>query len=496
MDKHAVLQATSFGQRVAEEETDVLATYFVETDQWQRLFRGEIDIIYGPKGAGKSALYSLLLAKSEELFDRNILLIAGENPRGTTAFRDLATDPPATEREFVGMWKLYLVALIQSAIAGYGIANPATARLEQALVREGLVKGNRSLASLLKIVGDYTRNALRPRAIEGGVQLDPVSQLPAGFTGRITFSEPTAASETDLHSVDELLKFANDGLASSGINAWVLLDRLDIAFADNIALETNALRALFRAYLDILSLDHLKLKIFLRTDIWARITREGFREASHVTRHVTISWSRSSLLNLMVRRALSNQAIRDAYATGDDLARQPVVEQENFFYRLGPRQVDAGPNKPNTIDWILSRTRDGTKSNAPRELIHYLNSLREVQVGRFEVGEAAPDGEQLFARPSFKDALPAVSKVRLEQTLFAEYPELQDRVERLRGAKTRQTPDTLAAVWGITREEAIASASRLVTVGFFEVQGSAQAPEYWVPFLYRDALDLVQGAAE
>src|ERR1700736_850214 len=102
MDKLITLRSITFGHRVAEEEND-LATYFVETDHWQRLYRGDIDVVYGPKGAGKSALYSLLLSKSTELFDRNILIVAGENPRGATAFRDLVTDPPASEREFVGL---------------------------------------------------------------------------------------------------------------------------------------------------------------------------------------------------------------------------------------------------------------------------------------------------------------------------------------------------------------------------------------------------------
>ena len=102
MDKHAILRSITFGHRIAEEETDVLSTYFVETDHWERLYRGDIDVIYGPKGSGKSALYSLLLSKSTQLFDRNIVLVAGENPRGATAFRDLATDPPASEREFIG----------------------------------------------------------------------------------------------------------------------------------------------------------------------------------------------------------------------------------------------------------------------------------------------------------------------------------------------------------------------------------------------------------
>jgi hypothetical protein len=76
------------------------------------------------KGSGKSALYYLLLSRSTELFDRNILLVAGENPRGATAFRDLVTDPPATEREFIRLWKLYIASLLDNDLADYGIRNP------------------------------------------------------------------------------------------------------------------------------------------------------------------------------------------------------------------------------------------------------------------------------------------------------------------------------------------------------------------------------------
>ena len=87
--------------------------------------------------------------------------------------------------------------------------------------------------------------------------------------------------------------------------------------------------------------------------------------------------------------------------------------QTNFFFRLFPDQVDVGPNKPTTLDWLLTRTRDGTQLNAPRELIHFLNSLRGEQMRRYELGDADPDGEPLFARAAFKDALPEVSEVHL-----------------------------------------------------------------------------------
>ncbi len=263
MDKHAILRSLTFGERVAEEETDVLSTYFVETDDWQRLYRGDFDVVYGPKGSGKSALYSLLISKSSELFDRGIVLVPGENPRGATAFRNLIIDPPASEREFIGMWKLYIASLMHSSLAEFGITGEAVQDLEDALAREGLIKGSFSLNRLLSSVQTYVRRAFRGiQGVEGGVDLDPHTQLPKGFKGKITFSEPAReADDPQLNSVDRLLELANMALVNTGIHSWILLDRLDVAFAESPELENHALRALFRVYLDLLALSNVRMKI-------------------------------------------------------------------------------------------------------------------------------------------------------------------------------------------------------------------------------------------
>ena len=57
--KREVLEKVSFGKRIAEEEVDDLASYFVETNQWRQIFSGENDVVFGDKGGGKSAIYSL-----------------------------------------------------------------------------------------------------------------------------------------------------------------------------------------------------------------------------------------------------------------------------------------------------------------------------------------------------------------------------------------------------------------------------------------------------
>ena len=102
----------------------------------------------------------------------------------------------------------------------------------------------------------------------------------------------------------------------------------------------------------------------------------------------------------------------------------------------------------------------------------------------------------LFDRPAFKAALPEISKVRLEQTLFAEHPSLRSRLESLEGEKTQQYPATLASIWGVGETEALGLANALADIGFFERRGSKEEPAFWVPFLYRDALSMIQGSAD
>lgn len=195
LSKYDVLSRSTFGQRVAEEEGDTLTRYFVETDHWKRLISGDVDVIYGMKGAGKSALYSLLWARRSELFDRNIILAPAENPRGAPAFRGLVADPPATEREFIGLWKLYIASLGCGVLDEFQVTTKDADFLRTALRREGLVRGERNLASLLRSVFDYAKGALRPSGLEAGINIDPVTNLPAGFTGKITFHEPSPVAK-------------------------------------------------------------------------------------------------------------------------------------------------------------------------------------------------------------------------------------------------------------------------------------------------------------
>jgi hypothetical protein len=342
----------------------------------------------------------------------------------------------------------------------------------------------------------YVKRYFKPEAIETSLTFDTGSGVPV-VTGKIYFDEPSPAErDTGAVYVDDLLELADAALGEAGLEEWLVLDRLDVAFAGSQDLEGNALRALFRVYRDLEPLSHISLKIFLRSDIWRAITAGGFREASHITRELNITWNEGTLLQLVVQRLVQSKELCDFYGVDSGVILATAEEQRRLFERVYPEQVESGRNKPKTLDWCFARTKDGNGHTAPRELIHLLSTAREEQLRRYEIGETSPAGEVLFDRQALKDALPAVSEARLTKTLYAEYPTLRPRLERLEGEKTHQDPVSLAGIWNCSVEEARETADRLHEIGFFERRRDRQRFTYWVPFMYRPALKLVQGSAD
>lgn len=493
--KRALLGTIRIGQRVAEDETDELAKYFVKTSQWHKLANGEIDVIYGAKGTGKSALYSLLTNSESDFLSRGIVLIPAENPLGASAFQGLIEDSDQDENSLVYIWKLYILQLIAAQLRKVDRINDVTSKLIASLETAGLLPKAYSLTALFARAKRYIQSfsIKNPEEVEYQLTLDAESGMPAA-TRKAKYSNSDAKTHLSSLPVNDLLQFANDGLQDAGLKVWLLFDRLDVSFSSSAELEKSALRALFRVYADLKPLLNITAKIFVRKDIWDRITEGGFREASHIIKTDTIEWDRDGLLNLVVSRLLNNESLVNYLNVKKDSVSGDLDAQEKLVKRIFPEKVDTGKN-PDTLDWVISRVQDGSKATAPREVIHMLECLIKNQLKKLEQGKAEPEGEVLFDRAVFKDSLAQVSKVRYEQTLCAEYPDLKKYTELLRGEKSEQRAESLVRVWGEPHEAAVGVADRLVATGFFEARNEKNQPTYWVPFLYRDALALIRGKA-
>jgi hypothetical protein len=175
MDKRLILQQSNFGERVAEDESSEIEKYFVETDHWSRAYWGEVDVIYGPKGSGKSALYSLLMKRTDQLFDKGIMIVSAEKPRGTPVFKDLQHPPN------IWSWVYWFVETILSnaykfCLKGIRGGSKSAIKIDRYLTNAGLSEPSRNLAQMLKGVFDYVRSYFRPpETIEGNMIIDPVN---------------------------------------------------------------------------------------------------------------------------------------------------------------------------------------------------------------------------------------------------------------------------------------------------------------------------------
>lgn len=483
MTKREVLEATNFGSHVAEDEVEDLAAYFLKTDQFNKILSGLTDIVYGPKGSGKSAIYLYLLKSGVRSLPGNVRLVAAEKPLGTPAFSSLVEHPDATGQQLQYLWKLYFLVLVSSHFREWSVSGTPAEGVIDALKKAKLLPSEKSLNSYLRAVVDY----VMPASVKGSMSVDPSTWTPT-VTGEITFREPSAEAAAAGHmSVDKLWRRCNEALGENNLLVWLLLDRLDAAFAESEGLESRALRALFTVYLDLREHHQISLKIFLRSDIWKRVSAEGLREASHlVPRSTTIVWDQQGLLDLIVQRILRNESLRRFFGVSEPADVSGLYRQQTFFNRLfSPLR------KQQAIDWILNLTSDGSGNTAPREVIHLLSSARSVQLRKLEQRHDETIGEALFSDAAVIEGLGAVSKARLDQTLYTEYPALKLWVEKLREEKTEQAPQELGRIWQMLPSQAVDVANRLVEVGFFNRKGSKQYPVFSVPPLYAAALGMV-----
>jgi len=498
MEKLEILSQIDFGQRIAEDESDQLQRYFMMTDPWKRVSSGEIDVIYGPKGSGKSAIYSVLENETDKLFEKGILIISAENPRGNTVFSGLTTNPPTSEIEFINLWKLYFILITHTVLSDWSIKDENTDEIGRVLTESQLISSNNaSLRTILSASFNYIRQLSRIESIQPGIELNELSGVPNGINFKISFREPTFNEQkSGIVSAERLFELLDNALKKANISLWILIDRLDVAFSEDIELETNALRALFKVYNDIKPHTKIILKVFLRNDIWKRITRDGFREASHITKTITIDWNKESILNLIILRILNNEILLEYLDIDRDAVLKDIHAQEEVFYRLFPDQVDQGAKKPKTLDWIISRVKDGQGVTAPREVIHLINEAKTEQIKKLQLGEDDLTDENIIGRSAIKSALESVSKVRLEQTIYAEFPSLTPYIQQLENEKAEQTIETLSNIWQKSEPEAQQIAKELHFIGFFEERGTKQEPRYWIPFMYRSELNITQGAAD
>jgi hypothetical protein len=485
MQMRDLLQSLDPGKSVAEFD-DALEKYFVETEPFRALIQGRADVIAGDKGTGKTAMFRILRRRYAQMPELSkVEVITGFNPSGNPVFQRLAQQPVLTEGQYVTVWKAYVLSLVGNWLLDLyeGNFTAPMRQLDELLSATDLRSQDDSPQTVFSKITNALARIFNPKSAEVSITISELG-IPI-LTPKVEFGVPAAnAPKTVPH--EEALGLLDRCLRDADLTAWIVLDRLDEAFQGFPLTEIPALRALFRTYLDLLEFHRLKMKLFIRRDLFRKIVRGGFVNLTHVNaRKIEIIWDEDDLLNLLCRR------IRESAPLVEALGLRDKTDQE-VFAALFPEQVDVGERKPTTWSWMMSRIRDGNQIKPPRNLIDLVSKAREAQLRREErESRTFENGVPLIEQDSLRRALVRLSAERVEDTLLAEAGTDAPLIERFRDGKAEHNTGSMATLLGVGESEIGAAIRTLLELGFLEQTGET----YKVPMLYRDGLNITQGKA-
>jgi hypothetical protein len=488
MKRREALQQLYLGNAVAENDED-LKNYFVETETFRSLIQGRADIIAGDKGTGKSALFKILGERYTTIRElKDIAIIPAFNSSGDPVFAMLGEGEVLSEGQYRTIWKAYILSLAGNWLLRLYEGNWTSSmeKLDVMLKRIGLREHDDTPSSIFSRLVALIKRLVKPKSAGVTSSFDE-----AGMPEITQYVEFGDASNTDTTTVvrhTDSLGLLNRALTEANLTLWLVLDRLDEAFAEYRATEVPALRALFRTYLDLLEFDRIKLKMFVRLDLFRKVTHGGFVNLSHINdKKVEIRWNDNDLLNLLIQRVRSNV---DFMHTAGLIGKS----NEEIFYALFPKQVEEGGGRPPTLKWMLTRISDGKGVKPPRNLIDLVKKaqdgqfkLEDIEAKDFKIGEVLIEGE------SIKEALSLLSDQRVNDTLLAESGKYREYIEKFRDGKAEHNHESLAKTLNLPIAETREALTGLLEMGF--LARIRQSETFKVPMLYRDGLNITQGKA-
>lgn len=448
------LNTLVIGKSIAELD-DQLNDSFVESSSLFDFISDRYDVIRGAKGTGKSALL-LYVFNNQSLFQQleNVILVKANEHSGAPAFKKAFGSLTAQDsiEVYSVAWKIYIINLIYNEVKS---SLSFDSELEKYLKSKKIITAEKTFLSRLMFAVLKAKATVTHNDVEYGLQM-----------GEIDVSE---------HLIDFNYVFSafQRELENEDIKVWVLLDRLDDAFPDWTAESLIALKSLFYVYKDLLGLQNIKLKTFVRNDIFDKIAENGFTSLSHILpiTSAPLVWDEVKIRAFILNRFKNYIDIADSQTATEKI--------------LG-KQIDVGKKQPDSFGWLLNHLKDGSQTFTPRDVLEYLDSARQHTLTDLSNNVNIQFDSEFFTKSSLKLAWKTVSQSKYETQLCAENPELKQYFDFFSERKSEYTATQLQSFWG---EKYLEVCQQLVYVGFFE----KRTDSWKIPFLYRPCLNIKQG---
>ena len=256
--------------------------------------------------------------------------------------------------------------------------------------------------------------------------------------------------------------------------------------------ENIILKGLLLAYRDVSDYKPLRTKIFLRDDVYLRVSDTGhFPALSHINSRATkpISWEIDDLLELVVKRLLTNASIVEMVGVNNSM-QIDSDRRKQIFYELFPQKIDQGPAAEG-FKWICDRISDGNFIVTPRDLLSVIEQAKSIQIRQNQRDGVELSDNLLFTPDNIRKAVKEISTSNLETRIYPEYPDLKDKIKAFERGKADHNESSLHEILG---DDWVNITKRLVRIGFLYKRIKKNADIWTIPFFYSFALEITRGS--
>ena len=448
------LQTLQIGDPTAENEMTTLADYFLTTDQYSRTLRGEVNLVVGRKGAGKTALF-LQVRDKVRADKRNVVLDL--KPEGYQLLKlkeDILTHltQGANHHLITAFWE-YLILL---EITYKLLEKDRVVHKFNHEIRDLYLELDRTYrVENFSAEGDFSERLL---ALSQRIAQDYAQRY-----GNTDSTKLTTENVTQLvysHDVRTLRRQVSAYLEHKG-SVWVMFDNLDKGWSTQgvDAVDAMVLRCLIDAgrkvERDMRKDGHtVHCIVFIRNDVYEHLMRQSADYGKEM--RVTLDWTDPDMLREVLRLRL--------------VAGLGLTDQSTRFDAIWPRLCVSHFKGEETSAYIIERSL-----MRPRNVIKMFSHAK---------GFAANLNHQKIGETDLEKGIRAFSQdllVELDHELTDVFPGAKDLLYHFIDCEPQQTVaqlDALLTLAGIETGEVSKVIDFLLYYGILGVQTPTNEVQY------------------
>jgi len=358
----------SFGAEAAEQDA-LLESQFVAPPDLSQIMSGDKTIVLGDRGAGKSAVFrSLGGFRTQGTLQvvaqpPNVVVAPSKDP-ATFLQKYSARDGGASSPDrFKALWLLFCAALAAREVhprvlhTSSGKRYAAVAwRLLRHVGWDSSIRGEHSLHKMW----------------EGAKRLLPhkVSFSAGPVTIEPEWSRSEAGSPRGGMEIDDFINRTDAVLTGHSTQLLIVVDQIDELHKYDRQMQEAMVQGLFLAETYLSQTKAVRLIVLLRTDLYEVYDIQ--EKNKFVSRTVSLTWNWPQIVLQMLGRAFANERLR-MISMGVTSLGVTTGTAELHLRLLFPAAVEGKPAQ----DWLHESLRNGRGDVAPRQIILFLNFLKQ-----------------------------------------------------------------------------------------------------------------------